>query len=104
MTWWDRRGSEEWIQYTFDGPRELSKVEVYWFDDTGRGQCRVPLSWSVEYQDGETWKPVKAAGTFGTEADKFNMLKFEPVTTKAVRLKVQLKPEFSAGILEWRAE
>ena len=104
MTWWDHRGSEEWLRYDFPEPRKVSRTEVYWFDDTGRGQCRLPQAWSLEYLDGETWKPVRGSGTFGTEPDKFNRVDFEPVTAPAVRLKVQLQPEFSGGVLEWRVE
>ena len=45
MTWWDHRGTTEWVSYRFPAPRRLSSSAVYWFDDTGRGQCRVPASW-----------------------------------------------------------
>ena len=40
--WWPRRGTSEWIEYAFEQPARVSGVEVYWFDDTGRGQVRVP--------------------------------------------------------------
>jgi len=102
MTWWPFRGSEEWVQHKFKEPKTISGVEVYWFDDTGVGQCRVPESWVVERQDGDLWKPVTGAGPYGCEPDKFNAVQFDPVTTKAIRLKVTLQPEFSGGILEWR--
>ncbi len=106
MTWWDHRGSEEWVQYTFNKLRKLSRCEVYWFDDTGHGQCRVPQSWSIEYRDGETWKPVTGLDPDcpGTAPDTFNRVEFDAVETDAVRLRIQLKPNYSAGILEWRAE
>lgn len=44
MTWWDHRGSAEWVQYDFAAPKKISSAEVYWFDDAGEGQCRVPQS------------------------------------------------------------
>ena len=102
FTWWDRKGTKEWVQYTFDTPRKLSVAEVYWFDDTGRGFCRVPTSWRLMIREDGTWKPVKAAGAYGAATDTFNKLAFEPVTTDALRLEVQLQPGFSGGILEWR--
>ena len=40
----------------------LKGSKVYWFDDTGRGACRLPASWQIEYRDGEAWKPVAASG------------------------------------------
>jgi hypothetical protein len=104
FTWWPRRGSEEWVTYDFEKPRKVSAVEVYWFDDTGVGQCRAPKSWRLEWLDGNQWRPVSASAPYGVEKDKFNRVPFEPVTTKQLRLVVQLQPEFSGGILEWRVE
>jgi hypothetical protein len=104
FTWWDHRGSQEWVQYDFAQPKKVSAVEVYWFDDTGAGQCRVPQSWQVLYQVGADWKPVAATGPSGTARDAFNRTEFAPVETKALRLAVQLQPEFSGGILEWRVK
>lgn len=101
FTWWDHRGTEEWVEYEFPRPREVSAVEVYWFDDTGAGQCRVPASWTVLYRDGEAWKPVETAETGGTARDTFNALSFKPVMTRGLRLAVRLQEGFSGGILEW---
>ena len=102
LTWWDHRGTTEWVQYDFRGRHTVSAVQVYWFDDTGRGQCRVPKAWRLLWQDGKDWKPVEALGAYGVERGKFNVVAFKPVTTKAIRLEVELQPEFSGGILEWR--
>jgi DUF1680 family protein len=102
MTWWDHRGTAEWVQYDFSAPTKVSAVEVYWFDDTGRGSCRVPQSWSLSYKDGDAWKPVPAASVFTVKKDAFNQVSFTPVSTTALRLEVKLQPDFSGGILEWR--
>src|SRR6266511_2550702 len=48
----------EWIEMTFAKPATVSRSDVYWFDDTGRGGVRVPASWRLLYKDGESWKPV----------------------------------------------
>jgi len=102
MTWWDHRGTREWVEYHFDEPRSIASSEVYWFDDTGAGQCRVPASWRLLWQDGEAWREVAARGPYGTALDRYNRVEFAPVTTGQLRLEVQLQPEFSGGILEWR--
>ena len=104
MTFWDHRGTEEWLQATLDETRAIDAVAVYWFDDTGAGQCRVPKSWRVLYQtqDGDTWKPVEEEMPFGVEADKLNVVLFKPVQTKALRLELKMQDGFSAGVLEWR--
>ncbi len=102
FTWWDHRGTAEWVQYDFARPTTVSSVEVYWFDDTGRGQCRVPQSWKLLYRDGDAWNPVEASAGFGTSKDGFVEVEFTPVETDALRIEVQLQPEVSGGILEWR--
>jgi hypothetical protein len=104
FTWWDHKGTEEWVQYDFDKPRKLSGVEVYWFDDTGKGQCRVPESWKVMVKSGDQWKEVSGPSGYGVEKDKFNATTFDEVETTAVRLVVKLRPNVSGGILEWRVK
>jgi hypothetical protein len=104
FTWWDHRGTADWVQYDFAKPATVSEADVYWFDDTGRGQCRVPQSWKLMYRDGEKWKPVKTSSEFSTDKDRFVEIEFTPVQTDALRVEVQLQPEFSGGILEWRVK
>lgn len=106
MTWWDHRGTREWVSYQFARPRRVSKSAVYWFDDTGRGACRIPLAWRLVWRDGDQWRPVqlKPGTRYGTAIDQFNTVEFEPVTTRELRLEVDLQPQFSGGILEWQVE
>lgn len=104
FTWWDHRGTHEWVQYEFKAPKKVSKVDVYWFDDTGIGQCRVPKSWHLLYRAGDQWKPVENPSQHGTAPDTFNTTTFTPIETTGLRLEVDLQPEFSGGILEWRVE
>ena len=104
-TFWDHRGTTEWIQAEFDEAREVSRVALYWFDDEPRGGgCRVPVSWRLLHRDGERWLPVAGAGGYGVERDRFNETEFGPVTTGALRVEVQLRDGFSAGVLEWRVD
>jgi hypothetical protein len=106
FTWWDRRGSTEWVAYEFETPRKVSKASVYWFDDrAGGGGCRVPASWKLLYKDkAGTWQPVKAKGSYTVNLNQFNGVEFEPVETNGLRLEAQLQEEHSGGILEWRVE
>jgi DUF1680 family protein len=103
MTWWDHKGTAEWVSYRFPKPRALSSAAVYWFDDTGRGQCRVPAEWRLLWKDGDKWRPVKLTGgsAYSTALDRFNQVTFEKVTTAKLKLEVKLKRGFSGGILEW---
>jgi DUF1680 family protein len=103
MTWWDHKGTTEWVSYRFPKARSLSAASVYWFDDTGRGSCRVPAEWRLLWRDGTKWKPVKLTdkSSYGTALDRFNKVTFERVTTSELKLEVKLKRGFSGGILEW---
>jgi len=104
FTWWNHRGTTEWLQYDFAPLKKCSEVSVYWFDDTGTGQCRVPQSWRLLYMDGDAWKPVVASGAYGTQRDAFNTVSFAPVSTPALRIEVQFQPSYSSGVLEWRVQ
>ena len=112
FTWAGQRGTEEWVQYDFNAPQQVSSTEVYWGEragGNGRGNnaaanvaVKLPAAWKVQYHDGDQWKDVHAAGAYGVAADRFNHVDFEPVTTSGLRLVTQLAPEASAGIFEWR--
>ena len=104
FTWWDHKGTAEWVSYQFDKPQTFSQASVYWFDDTGAGECRVPKAWMLEYKDGAEWKPVSNASNFGAERDKYNVVTFDPVKTASLRLNVQLQEGFSGGVLRWRVK
>lgn len=102
--WWPRKGTVEWVQYEFPFAAEISSVEVYWYDDTGDGDCRTPKEWWILYREGESWIPVKTNAPFGVEKDRYNHVGFETVPTDAIRLGVKLRPGFSTGIYEWKVE
>lgn len=102
--WWPKKGTTEWVEYTFDKPARVSSAEVYWFDDTGEGEVRVPASWKILYLDGDAWKPVENASVYGLEKDKYNHVTFQPVSTSALRLEVTMQLNWSAGINEWKVK
>jgi hypothetical protein len=52
---------------------------------------------------GERWHPVEASGEFGTKLDAYNRVTFRPVEAEGLRIEAQLQPNYSGGILEWRA-
>ncbi len=105
FTWWDRRGTKEWVQYDFGQPQKVSAVEVYWWDERRiNAHCRVPQSWQLLFKDGNAWRPISGASSYGTEMDRFNRVTFPPVDTTALLIEVQLQPEWSGGVLEWRVE
>jgi hypothetical protein len=90
----------EWIEVTFAQLSRVSRTDVYWFDDTGRGGVRVPASWRLLYRAGSEWRPVDTTATLGVGRDAWNVVTFTPLTTTALRLEVVMQPGFSAGVQE----
>jgi len=101
LTWWDHKGTDEWVELAFDEPQKLSSIGVYWFDDSriNRG-CRVPVSWRLSCKDGDKWVPVETSDTFGVEQDKYNVVHFKEIMTSGLRLDIKLQDGYSGGILE----
>jgi hypothetical protein len=94
----------EWVEYDFEKPETVSKTKVYWFDDDPDGGCRVPDSWEILYLKGNVWTPVNAKTTYTITKNSWDSLVFEPVKTSAIKIRVKLNKEYSAGIYEWTVE
>ena len=102
---WPHKGTSEWITYDFAQPALVRSVRVSWFDDAGSGECRLPVSWRVVYRDAENkWQPVVNASDYTIRKGDPVKVTFDAVTTKSLRLEMQLTKDFSAGIYEWEVE
>lgn len=103
--WWPHKGGTEWAQYSWSKPQEITGTRVFWFDDTGRGECRLPKSWRILYKRGDEWLPVKlTASNYSILLDRWNLIHFEPVVTTDLRLEMQMQDGWAAGVLEWKLE
>jgi hypothetical protein len=102
--WWPHKGTTEWLEYAFSHASSVSEATVYWYDDTGHGEVRLPASWRILYKEGGEWKPVTALSAYGVAKDAPNRVQFAKVTTSAVRLEVTLQPAWSGGVLEWTVQ
>ena len=103
FAWGDRHGTQEWVQYDFDAPKEISSAEVYWaIGSWEEYKWNPPVSWRLQYQENGQWKDVETSGPYGIVADQFNRVTFRPVTTQALRLLAQLPGDATSGIFEWR--
>ena len=101
--WWLKKGGEESLEYEFDQPYTVSKVQVYWLDfDHYDGNYRVPESWKLYYRNGSRWKEVEALTPYGTEKDCYNTLEFKPIKTTGLKIAAQLQEGESGGIIEWK--
>ncbi len=97
-------GSEHYVQYEWDMEISMNKFEVYWYDD-GSG-TRIPGSIKVMYLDGGgSWQEAKLFSEYQDviAADRYNTIRFETVTTTAVRLVMTVLEEAGAnGIYRWK--
>ena len=98
---WPHKGGEEWVQYTWKKPLSIAGVQIYWFDDTGRGECRLPQSWRLQVLAGKQWKDVPLSSA-PIARDEWCPAEFAPVRTTAMRLLVTQKEGWASGIHEWK--
>jgi len=102
---WPHKGTKETVTYEFANPATVKGVRVSWFDDTGSGECRLPVSWRVLYRDeNKQWQPVANPSEYTIKKRDPVRVTFDPVTTKSLRLEIELTKDFSAGIYEWEVE
>ena len=99
---WPRKGTDEYVEYTWTKPQTIKGTKLYWFDDTGFGECRPPAKWEIQYLDGETWKSVPTKDAYAITLDKWIEINFPPVKTTSLRLVMKLQPNWSVGIHEWQ--
>ena len=79
----------------------IESVSVYWYQDADG--VKLPVSWSIEYKDGDEWKEFKPYITdrVGVELDQFNMVHPDKaIETQQLRLKIEPKQTAAVGILE----
>jgi hypothetical protein len=91
----DASATTDWVSLTFDAPRPLAAVEVYWWSD-GAGIGAPELA-TVERWDGAAWVEL---GPIGVALDTFNRLDFAPVSTSGIR--ITMGGSAYTGILEVR--
>jgi Family of unknown function (DUF5695) len=103
FAWGDRRGTSEWVEYQFSKPEQVSSVEVYWAVGSDEDyKWDLPVSWKIQYRDGDRWRDVEAPSEYGLKLDAFNHVNFTPVTTQSLRLVAQLPQNSTSAIYEWR--
>ena len=101
LDFWPHKNTTEWVEFEWDRQHAISSVKVYWFDDTGRGGCRVPGSWRVLYRDSNgQFEAVENETPYRTEKDTFNTVRFETVRTDAIKIEIALQAQWAAGIQE----
>ena len=103
LTFWDHRGTKEWVEIELPSRRTIREVSVYWFDDNsvGKGSCALPAEWAVQSRvfPGMPWKDAEGA-EYTTVRDGWSKAVFKtPIDTETIRLRVRCRDKLSAGIL-----
>ena len=78
----------------------MKGIAVYWFDDTGKDQCRVPKIARLLRKTDNGREPVTGPGVLGTAPNHWNEATFAPLETTALRLEAELQSGFSGGGME----
>jgi hypothetical protein len=104
MHFWPHKGGEEWVQYSFPSSVTVSTARVFWFDDTGHGECRIPKLWKMQVREGSNWKAVtlKSSSKYGIALDGWNEVNFSPVSGREFRLLVSQQEKWASGLHEWQ--
>lgn len=103
--WWPKEGTTEWIAYEFPKAEKISSSSIYWYDDSPWGGCRLPESWKLYFKDTNgNWVPVKNISSYKAEKGTNNTVRFEPVTTTALKVEVKMPEKHASGIVEWSVE
>jgi len=101
LDFWPHKNTTEWLKFEWPEQHKISSVKIYWFDDTGRGGCKVPESWKILYQNSNgEFTPVTTQDPYATEKDKFNKVTFKPVKTNALKIEIRLQKDWASGVQE----
>ncbi|MEI8281756.1 MAG: beta-L-arabinofuranosidase domain-containing protein [Armatimonadota bacterium] len=101
---WPHKGGQEWVQYSFPSDRTVTSTRIYWFDDTGHGECRIPRSWVLQVKEGNDWKtvPLKQGETYSLVLNAWNEVHFAPVKGQEFRILLDQQKNWASGIHEWQ--
>ncbi|MEZ0324978.1 MAG: glycoside hydrolase family 127 protein [Fimbriimonas sp.] len=101
LHFWPHKGGEEWVQYTWDKPQTITGSKIFWFDDTGRGECRLPKDFKLQALVNGQWTDLALKGK-AIAMDKWTDLTFPAITSTALRVVIQQKEGWASGIHEWK--
>src|SRR5437899_1742997 len=91
------------VKYTADGISSLQKVQdKYATDYIQSGHALGDVSIRYRAEGADDWNDVQQEKQSSIAVNTFNQTTFQPVTTTGIRVEVQLAPDASAGMLQWR--
>ncbi len=96
------------IIFEFDKSRTVGNISIYWYENVGEKEVKLPRGWWVDYRiDDGDWTRMKRYVTddYGLEPDKFNVVRPEaPLRCDAIRVRILPQVGFCTGIHEIQLE
>ncbi|NUS06587.1 MAG: hypothetical protein HOV97_28980 [Nonomuraea sp.] len=103
--YWGSKGSgqaRDRLEVDLGGPKKVELVRLYFYND--RKTYAEPALYTVQYQDGETWKDVPGqARKPAYPRANLNEVRFPAVTARKLRVLVTHRPGYATGLKEVQA-
>ncbi|WP_033438609.1 discoidin domain-containing protein [Saccharothrix sp. NRRL B-16314] len=101
---WGTSGSpdaSDWYEIDFRQQRTADEVRLHFRDDRAGNRYRAPSSYEVQYWNGSAWVSAAAQSkTPVTPRANYNKVRFTPVVTQRVRVRLTHAPGFKTGLTE----
>ncbi len=105
--YWGSKGSgdaQDWLAADLGSAQKVDQVKLYFSNDRKAGGYREPAFYTVQYQDGDTWKDVPGqARKPAHPRANLNVVRFPAVTTQKLRVLVTHQPGYATGLKEVQA-
>lgn len=83
-TAYESPNAEDWIQFDFGSDKEVSRANLYFFNDNGGVQP--PADYVVKYWNGEDWEDIPGQNKIPDEpVTGLNQITFDPFETSRIR-------------------
>ncbi|WP_051950805.1 Ig-like domain-containing protein [Actinacidiphila yeochonensis] len=102
--YWGSSGSshaQDSVELDLPSTQKISDLKAYFYSDKKIGGYAEPATYTVQYDDNGTWKPVTSqARTPVDPIANYNDIRFAEVTTGKIRITVTPQDGYSTGIKE----
>lgn len=109
-SWSPHNPPQQWIEYRWEKPVNVSASRIYFWADhpAGAGEgVAPPKSWRLQFCRDDQWEDVRHPSAYGTDVDRFEQVRFDPVMTRCLRAIFEASSDGSrfAGVAvqEWEA-
>lgn len=99
-TSYESKSETDWLEIDFGKPQDVSRVELYIYDD--RGGVQPPADYVIEYLDDETWKTVHnpRKSPLNPTGGTMNTVRFDSVKTTKLRVVFTHQGRSRSGLTE----